>query len=306
MGALNKFTPTTHDGQGIPTNISLEQKLPVDFIVLILGAGEGIGEHIAYAYARAGARTIILTARRLPNLEKVQQEIQRIIKDERLSPMNVEIASCDIASASSMGELAKFVQSKTGGNLDCVIPNAAYAPPVKLRMHLDEPEDVQRAFDVNAMGTFHAVHYFVPMLLSSKGGKGAKQFIAVGSMASAIRKGHIANMGYCVSKMAQTRMIEYVAEQYSSEGLWACCVHPGAVNTEMARSNTPESFLPYLIDDVGLCGAYCVWLSKMRIVNNSLGTLNGRFVSATWDAKELVGQMEQIEKGDSLKFAMAL
>jgi len=42
-------------------------------------------------------------------------------------------------------------------------------------------------------------------------------------------------------------MIEYLNEQYGKAedgGLWAVIVHPGAVETSMAKGNTPESFLP--------------------------------------------------------------
>lgn len=302
MLALNTFTKTTH-GPKIPENLNVTTKLDREFTVLILGAGEGIGEHIAYAYAEAGAATIILTARRLENLEQVKKQI-RIKTELNATKPHVEIASVDILSSSSMQDLANFVTSKTN-RLDCVIVNAAYAPPVLLKSHLDRPEDVQRAFDVNAMGTFHAAHYFVPMLLDTAGG--AKQFIAVGSMAAGIRRGHIANLGYCVSKMAQARMIEYLYEQYADQGLFSICVHPGAVNTSMAKGNTPETFLKYLVDDVGLCGAWCVWLSKTLIQDpDKVSWLNGRFVSATWDTEELLAKRNIIEDQDLLKFAMTL
>lgn len=48
--------------------------------------------------------------------------------------------------------------------------------------------------------------------------------------------------------MAQTRMIEYLGEQYGEEGLLAVSLYPGAVHTAMAEGNTPEEFLPHLVD----------------------------------------------------------
>lgn len=300
MAALNNFISTQH-GPTIPTNLSLPSiPLPEGFSLLILGASEGIGEHTAYAYARAGASKIIISARRLPNLERVKSEIHNHNISTR-----VEVFNCDIASVTSVAALSLFVKEKSG-RLDCVIVNAAYAPPITLKTHLDQPEDIRQAFDVNCQGTFNAAHYFIPLLLSSP--HGARQFFAVGSMAGSIRRGHIANMGYCVSKMAQTRMIEYLHEQYGSEsdgGLFALTIHPGAVNTEMAKGNTPESFLPYLVDDVGLCGAFCVSLSK-RVSNGGLRWLGGRFVSATWDIDELLAKETKVAEGDLLKFALVL
>lgn len=52
-----------------------------------------------------------------------------------------------------------------------------------------------------------------------------------------------------------------------------------------------------LTDDVGLCGAFCVWLSREK-----RPWLNGRLVSATWDIEELLGKKSQIEEKDLLKF----
>jgi len=300
LAALNNFTTTRH-GPTIPANLYLPSTpLPKGFSLLILGASEGVGEHIAYAYARAGASKVIISARRLPNLERVKSELHNLNASIR-----VEVFSCDVASATSVAALSLFVKEKSG-RLDCVIVNAAYAPPITLKAHLDQPEDIQRAFDVNCQGSFNAAHYFIPLLLSSP--HGARQFFAIGSMAGSIRRGHIANMGYCVSKMALTRMIEYLHEQYSSDsagGLFAVTIHPGAVNTEMAKGNTPESFIPYLVDDVGLCGAFCVSLTK-RVSDGGLRWLGGRFVSATWDIDELLAKETKIAEGDLLKFALIL
>lgn len=303
MAALNAFTSTTH-GPAIPENLRSQDRLGRNFTVLILGAGEGIGEHIAYAYAAAGASTIVLTARRLANLELVKNRILTSCCENELATVRVEVATVDISSSNSMQDLATFVKSKVS-KLDCVILNAAYAPPVLLKTHLDQPKDVQQAFDVNAMGTFHAAHYFVPILLEAT--QGAKQFIAISSMAGCIRRGHIANMGYCVSKMAQARMIEYIFEQYADQGLFTVAVHPGAVDTSMAKGNTPETFLKYLVDDIRLCSAWCVWLSKTLEKDvEKVHWLNGRFTSATWDVDELLAKRRLIEDKDLLKFAMAL
>jgi NAD(P)-dependent dehydrogenase (short-subunit alcohol dehydrogenase family) len=73
---------------------------------------------------------------------------------------------------------------------------------------------------------------------------GAKTFIAVNSFAALITSGHIANTAYCVSKLAQARLVEYIAEQYGKEGVLTIAVHPGSVLTEMAAQTAPESMMP--------------------------------------------------------------
>jgi hypothetical protein len=56
-----------------------------------------------------------------------------------------------------------------------------------------------------------------------------------------------------------------------------------------------------LTDDVGLCGAFCVWLSQEKRM-----WLNGRLVSAKWDVDELVQKKEKIEGQDLLKFGFRI
>jgi phage terminase large subunit-like protein len=52
-----------------------------------------------------------------------------------------------------------------------------------------------------------------------------------------------------------------------------------------------------LTDDVGLGGAFCVWLSSEKRM-----WLNGRLLGATWDVDELLEKKAQIEEQDLLKF----
>lgn len=296
---VDRFTPTTH--ATVPPSLDPRSvRLPPSFTVCVIGASAGIGEHVAYAFAHAHATNLIIASRTVADLQAVASRIRAIN-----GAVTVECQACDVASASSVAALASFVRTRFGGRLDAVVPNAGYAPPVEgMKVTENGPEVVQRAFDVNAMGTYHVAHYFVPLLLESGAAGGAKLFLTVGSIAGCIRQGIIANTGYTISKMAQIRMIEYLGEQYGKEedgGLLTVTVHPGAVDTNMARGNTPEAFVKYLVDDVALCGAWIVWLANQR---RDLQWLTGRLVSATWDVDELVSRRREIEEKDLLKFEL--
>jgi NAD(P)-dependent dehydrogenase (short-subunit alcohol dehydrogenase family) len=125
--------------------------------------------------------------------------------------------------------------------------NSGYSGPVVLKVDEGNPQDFKDVFDVNVQGTYLVAHHFMPLLRKSNGG--AKTFITVNSFAAMITSGHIANTAYCVSKFAQARLVEFLAEQFGEEGVLAIAVHPGAVNTEMADSTTPESFRPCKFKD---------------------------------------------------------
>lgn len=53
-------------------------RLPELFTVCIIGASQGTGEHIAYAYARAHAARIVISSRSLHDLEAVADKIKSI------------------------------------------------------------------------------------------------------------------------------------------------------------------------------------------------------------------------------------
>ena len=210
-----------------------------------------------------------------------------------------------------------------------------------MKITQNDPEEVRKAFDTNVLGVYTLAHYFVPMLLEKqKEGRGLGQFFVIGSIAACITKGMIANTGYTISKMAQVRLVEYLDVQFgreavraeaaeaaeaaaaaaaaaategdkystaettsvSNEGLLALAIHPGSVMTDMARGNTPERFIPALIDDVGLCGAMVVWLAGAR--RNEVEWLGGRLISANWDVKELMQKRRDVVEKDLLKFEL--
>lgn len=233
----DKFTKVTHS-HATATLDPRTNKLPPDLHVLIIGASQGIGEGIVYAYARAGAASIILAARP-SSKDKVAAVAERA--KVLSSDTTIHNFPVDITSSQSVAELARHVQQGIG-RLDILVLNSGYSGPVVLKVDQGDPEDFQDVFNVNVQGTYLVAHHFIPVLRDSNG---AKTFIVIGSFAAAIINGHIANTAYCISKFAQARLVEFIAEQYGEEDdILAVAVHPGAVNTEMADSTTPESFRP--------------------------------------------------------------
>ncbi|CAN9413915.1 unnamed protein product [Alternaria alternata] len=283
------FTKTIHSKPTAALDPA-SNKLPKPLNVLIVGASRGIGAGIAHAYAQAGAASLLLAAR-----SSSSQELATVAQEAKnLNPsVSIKSLEVDITSNTSVAQLAKDVKQEVG-RLDIVIVNSGYSGPVVLKVEEGDPQDFQDVFDVNVQGTYLVAHHFIPILKESDG---TKTFIAINSFGACIVNGHIANTAYCISKFAQARLVEFLSEQYGADGILAVAVHPGAVNTEMADKTTPGSFRPYLTDDIGLGGAFCVWLSTEKRM-----WLNGRLLGATWDTDELLGKKTQIEGQDLLKF----
>lgn len=91
------------------------------------------------------------------------------------------------------------------------------------------------------------------------------------------------------------RLGEFLNAEYGEQGLLAFGIHPGGVPTELALK-MPEALHNQLVDTPELAGDAMVWLTAER-----RDWLAGRYVSANWDAEELLQKREAIEKGDLLK-----
>jgi NAD(P)-dependent dehydrogenase (short-subunit alcohol dehydrogenase family) len=280
------FTPTSHSTVNATIDPT-KATLPKPFVVCIIGASRGIGASIATAYTKAGATSLVLAARRISGLETTASECRAINPS-----VEIEIVPCDITSASSVEALASKTKERFN-RLDVAVVNSGYSGPVVLKVTETDAETFQNASNVNYIGTFLCAKYLIPILLSTP--KGAKSFIGVSSFAALIVRGPIANSQYCVSKMAQLKLLEHIHEEFHSEGLASYAIHPGAVMSEMADESAPEEFRKFLTDSSELCGAYCVWLTKDE---EQRKWLSGRLISAKWDADELEARKEEsVEKG---------
>lgn len=291
-----QFTATSHAKPYDAIDPS-QTTLPKPFVICIVGASRGIGAGIAYAYTKAGATGLVLASRRISGLEETAAECKRINPD-----VETEIIPCDITSPESVEALASKIHSRFG-RLDVVAVNSGYSGPVVLKITDTDPTTFSNATNVNYTGTFLCAKYLIPLLLSTP--SGAKTFLAVSSLGSLIVRGPIANAQYCVSKLAQLKLVEHIHEQYhEQEGLAVFAVHPGAVMSEMADETAPEEFREFLTDSPDLCGAFCVWLTKDG--GRERRWLSGRLVSAKWDVGELEARREEIVRRDLLKTTLAL
>lgn len=289
-----QFTSTTHSDI-YPAIDPTQTQLPAHSVVCILGASRGIGSGLATSYAKAGVGSLILASRRTSGLEETSTACRAINPS-----CTVEVIQADITSADSVSALADKVKSQFGC-LDVLAINSGYSGPCIVNITDVDPATARQASEVNYLGTFFAAKYFVPLLLSTA--DGAKEFMVVSSLASLIVRGPIANAQYCVSKMAQLKLMEHIHEEYSGQGLSAYSVHPGAVATEQALDTAPEMFKEHLTDSPELCGAFCVWLTAG---GDKRRWLSGRLLNAKWDVTELKRKEEEVVSKDLLKIRLTI
>ncbi|KAE8446443.1 hypothetical protein EG329_012048 [Mollisiaceae sp. DMI_Dod_QoI] len=237
------ITPLHHDIYPSidPTSSSLSQP---EKIVLITGAGKGIGRSIALSYAHANVSCLILLSRTLSDLSSLKTSISTINPQIRVLTFAV-----DVTCPSSISKIAEEVKTKEG-RLDILINNAGHSTPW-VPLPESPVDDYWRTIEVNLKGPFLLLHAFLPLLKETgeRTGKGTDVVNVTSIGAHAIHPGGSA---YQISKFALLRLTEFVDVEFGDQavgegdgemgkgmgkGVRCFSVHPGGVKTELTAKS---------------------------------------------------------------------
>jgi len=294
--------PLHHKAEG-PTDPTAVN-LPTSFVVVIAGASRGIGLGIAKAYATAGASGIVLSSRTLSALEDAAKSILKIN-----SRVKVLCQECDFTDEKQTKSLVEATE-KAFGRLDVLVINAGTSTALtETRNGLKDwprglvegpASEMDRLWQLNVNAAYLLQHYFLPLLEASK--DGAQAVIQLSSAAAHYASADIMSASYSLTKFACTRLIELCHEGHHKNGVVAYAIQPGGVKTDMSDS-VPEGkgWEKLLIDDVGLAGGFCVWLTKEK-----RDWLSGRYLDSKWDMDELLSKKDEIVSKDLLKLRLAV
>nr|WP_174507037.1 YciK family oxidoreductase [Acinetobacter sp. Marseille-Q1620] len=198
-----------------------------DKIILITGAGDGIGRAAAISYALHGA-TVVLHGRTLNKLEVIYDEI------ESLGAPQPAILPLQLSSASPRDyEFLVDTLQKQFGRLDGILHNAGILGDRTELAHypVDVWDDVMA---VNLRAPFVLTQELLPLLEKSENA-------SVVFASSGVGRETRAKWGaYSVSKIA----IEAVSKLFASENVYPNirfnCINPGATRTAMRAKAYPE------------------------------------------------------------------
>nr|WP_240346401.1 YciK family oxidoreductase [Pectobacterium polaris] len=196
-------------------------------IILVTGAGDGIGREATLTYARYGAHVILL-GRTESKLQSVKQQIEQ----EHGTPAHVVV--CDMLALSSAqcfqlaDELAQVVP-----HLDGVLHNAGLLGEIT-PITQQTPEIWHQVMQVNVNATFMLTQALLPLLLKSPCSS------LVFTSSSVGREGRAGWGAYSVSKFATEGLMQVLAEEYRSHNLRVNCINPGGTRTGMRASAFPN------------------------------------------------------------------
>jgi short-subunit dehydrogenase len=195
-------------------------------IVWITGASSGIGEELARQYAAKGY-TVVLSARRIELLEEIVAAI-------RSKGGQATAIACDVTDTASIETCLQAV-IKQYGQLDIAIANAGCGVLGSIEK-LSEA-DWRRQLDINVIGLAMTAKFALPELRKRKG-----RLALVGSVAA-----YLPNPGvgaYGASKAAVHNIGETLQIELKGSGVSCTTIHPGFVDSNIARIDNDGNFHP--------------------------------------------------------------
>lgn len=230
-------------------NFSASENLLKNKIILISGAGDGIGRAAALSFAQHGA-TIILVGRTLSKLESVYDEIEvNRFPQPAIFPMNFESALEQDYKA-----LVDAIEEEFG-RLDGILHNAAELGP-RTPLAQYPIEHFEKIMRVNVTAPFLLTKALIPLL--ERSGSGSVLFTG----SSVGKQGRAYWGAYGISKAANENMMQIFADEYeASSKLRFNSINPGATRTRMRATAFPAEDPTTLCTPESLMNRYLYLLS---------------------------------------------
>lgn len=198
-----------------------------DRIILVTGAGRGIGAAAAKSFAAHGA-TVLLLGKTEENLNRVYDEIEAAGHPQPVViPFNLETAL-----PHQYDELAATIEAEFG-RLDGLLHNASILGP---RTPLEQlsGDNFMRVMQVNVNAMFMLTSTLLPLLKLSEDAS------VVFTSSSVGRKGRAYWGAYAVSKFATEGLMQVLADEVEGTcAVRANSVNPGATRTDMRAQAYP-------------------------------------------------------------------
>ena len=187
-------------------------------LVLVTGAGSGIGRAAALAFAARGL-DLVLVGRTEQTLVETAREVA--IASPRV---RAAVIPCDVSKSAEVTALRDRVLSELGAPL-VVVNNAGMVARAAVEDTTDA--DWSEVLGVNLDGTFYVTRAFLPSMRA----RGEGRFVAVASISSTL--GTPRASAYCAAKWAVVGFMKSLAEELRGTRLAAISVMPGSVDTKM-------------------------------------------------------------------------
>ncbi len=186
-------------------------------VVVITGAGSGIGRELAVELARSGARLAISDI----NEERVKETAGLLGKDADVKT--------DILDVSSWEDFQQYGDAVVGhfGRVDYIFNNAGIT--LFATVENSSIADYERLLGINMWGMIYGTKVFLPVFRK----QGSGHVINMSSTAGLVTTP--TQSAYNVSKFAIRGFTECLAREMEGTGIKVSCIHPGGVATNIVK-----------------------------------------------------------------------
>jgi NAD(P)-dependent dehydrogenase (short-subunit alcohol dehydrogenase family) len=236
--------------------------------VVITGGGTGIGRAIGVAFAKAGAKSVVILGRRADKLEEGKKAISAAAGSET----TVSYKSVDLTK--KQDTVAAFdAIAQEFGKINVLVANASVYGEAGKIADLTA-EGLMSTVELNAVTVLHTFQAFLP--------HAAEGAVVIHSNTSMSHMAPWAGAGaYPLSKALSLKLMDYIAVE--NPQLRVISTQPCWTPTDL-NGNASEA-----PDSPDLAGHTFVWLASPEAE-----FLRNKFVWSNWDAEELVARKEEI------------
>ncbi|MDP7150843.1 MAG: SDR family NAD(P)-dependent oxidoreductase [Paracoccaceae bacterium] len=186
--------------------------------ILITGCSSGIGYDAAHGLKKAGWR-VFASCRK-------QQDCDRLIGEGLESPR------LDLADEHSIRQALDHILAQTGGTLDALFNNGAYAIPGAVE---DLPRQALREiFETNIFGTQDLTNRVIPVMRAQGHGRIINNSSVLGLVAYKWRGAYVA------TKFAMEGLTDTLRHEMSDTPIRIILIEPGPVTSKIRQNSIPH------------------------------------------------------------------
>ena len=219
-------------------------------VVWITGASSGIGEALAYTFAKEKAR-LVLSARREDELQRVKAACG--LPDQDIFVLPLDVSQHDLMEGATQKVIVRF------GHVDILVNNAGLSHWSKIK---DLSMDVIKTImNVNFFGGVSLTKAVLPEMLKRKKGN----IVVISSILGKIITPKQA--AYNASKHALMGFFDTLRAETSGDGIKVLLVCPGFVRTNVAKNSLNRDGAPINKDNAMIAGGLDPLYVSEQILN---------------------------------------